>query len=142
MQEIVIEKEFEKTQCEFLDKYCNEFEEKVENKLIYTDIFKQYTKLTEKYLEQKLIEKLPQYKIDDFYKLLEKRKHQIDDQLLDILISFTDFQAFKEMILDYKKSKTQHSNLCDGVSISKFDSTNKHQFDFDLEILILFTFFI
>ena len=42
-------------QNEFLDKYFNEFEDKNENKLIYTDIFKKYTQITESYIEENLI---------------------------------------------------------------------------------------
>ena len=51
LQEIVIEDEFENMQEDFLTKYCNEFEDCDENKLIYTEIFKKYTNLTESYIE-------------------------------------------------------------------------------------------
>ena len=100
-----------------------------ENKLIYTDIFKKYTQLTETYIEQNLIKRVPQYKIEDFYKLLEKKKKQIDDQLMDTLLSFTDFQSFKEMILDHKARKNKHKNLFEGISISKMDKSKKEEFD-------------
>lgn len=52
LQEIVIEDEFENMQESFFTKYCNEFEDSEENKLIYMDIFKKYTKLTESYIEE------------------------------------------------------------------------------------------
>ncbi len=106
-------------QNEFLDKYFNEFEDKNENKLIYTDIFKKYTQITESYIEENLIKRVPQYKIDDFYKLLETRKKHIDDQLLDTLLSFTDFQTFKEMMLDYKARKNHKKDLFNGINIEK-----------------------
>jgi hypothetical protein len=51
LQDIVIEEEFEVMQEKFFSKYFNEFEDKEENKLIYMNIFKEYTKLTEKYIE-------------------------------------------------------------------------------------------
>jgi len=38
-------------QEEFFSKNCDEFEDKEENKLSYTSIFKNYTKLTEGYIE-------------------------------------------------------------------------------------------
>ena len=50
LQEIVIEDQFEKMQNDFLEKYYKEFEDKNENKLIYTQIFKEYTSLTETYI--------------------------------------------------------------------------------------------
>lgn len=52
LQEIVIEEEFEDLQEKFFAKYCDEFEEKEENKLIYTKIFKEYTQITESYIEE------------------------------------------------------------------------------------------
>jgi ADP-ribosylation factor 2-binding protein len=51
LQEIVIEDEFEEMQNEFFSKYCNEFDDGEENKLIYMDIFKKYTNLTESFIE-------------------------------------------------------------------------------------------
>ena len=83
-------------QNEFLDKYFNEFEDKNENKLIYTDIFKKYTQITESYIEENLIKRVPQYKIDDFYK-----------------------QTFKEMMLDYKARKNHKKDLFNGINIEK-----------------------
>ena len=35
-----------------MDKYCEEFEEKEENKLSYMNIFKEYTKIVESYIEK------------------------------------------------------------------------------------------
>lgn len=37
--------------------------------------------------------------------MLSVRSDQIDSQLLDTLLSFTDFQQFKELMLDHKKFK-------------------------------------
>lgn len=39
-----------------------------------------------------------------FNKLLEARHEQIDDQLLDMLLSFDDFDQFKKLMLDYRQS--------------------------------------
>ena len=39
-------------QEDFFNKYCNVFDELEENKLIYTNIFKEYTKITESYIEE------------------------------------------------------------------------------------------
>ncbi len=69
-------------------------------------------------------ERLPQYKLEDFYKLLTSRKNEIDEQLLDMLISFTDFQAFKEMMIDYKRRKEGGSVGIFGISIEKAEFKN------------------
>jgi len=52
LQEIVIEEDFEILKDDFMDKYCEEFEEKEENKLSYMNIFKEYTKIVETYIEK------------------------------------------------------------------------------------------
>jgi ADP-ribosylation factor 2-binding protein len=128
LQEIVIEDAFDQMQSEFMEKYYKQFEDKSENKLVYTDIFKKYTQVTEGYLESNLKKRLPQYKIEEFYKMLKSRKHKIDDQLLDTLLSLTDFQQFKEMMLEYKRMKSNHKDLFKGINIQGATS-NVKKFD-------------
>ena len=50
LQEILMDEEFEKMQTAFSNKHCLQFEATEENKLIYTDIFKQYQEKIEQYL--------------------------------------------------------------------------------------------
>lgn len=47
----MIEEEFEILKDDFFDKYCDEFEDKEENKFSYMDIFKKYTQTVETYIE-------------------------------------------------------------------------------------------
>ncbi len=105
LQDIVIEDEFEKMQNDFCEKYYKIFEEKDENKLEYTKIFNEYTKTTEEFLEKELKKRVKEYNIDDFYKLLESKKFKIDEQLLDTLLDLSEFNNFKEMMLNYKREK-------------------------------------
>lgn len=67
--------------------------------------------------------RLPQYKIEDFYNLLKSRKTEIDEQLYDMLVSFTDFQIFKEMMLDYKIRRKGGNSF--GLSIEKANFKNE-----------------
>ena len=110
LQDIVIEEEFEKMQNDFCEKYYKVFEDKDENKLEYTKIFNEYTKTTEDFLEKNLKKRVTQYKIDDFYKMLESKKFKMDEQLLDTLLDLSDFNNFKEMMLNYKRGKTNKKN--------------------------------
>lgn len=57
--------------------------------------------------------------------MLETRKEQIDDQILDTLLSFTDFQIFKEMMLDYKSRKSNKEDLFAGICIQKASDSNQ-----------------
>ena len=125
LQEIVIEDEFEHLQNDFCEKYYKIFEDKNENKLEYTEIFNKYTKLIENYLEKNLIKRVPQFNINDFYKMLESKKFKIDEQLLDILISFADFQNFKQLMLDYKhKKENKNDILFLGLNVQKINNDN------------------
>jgi ADP-ribosylation factor 2-binding protein len=125
LQEIVIEDEFENLQNEFCEKYYKIFEDKNENKLEYTEIFNKYTKLIENYLEKNLIKRVPQFNVNDFYKMLESKKFKIDEQLLDILINFADFQNFKQLMLDYKhKKENKNDILFLGLNVQKINNDN------------------
>lgn len=120
LQDIVIEEEFEKMQNDFCEKYYKEFEDKDENKLEYTKIFNEYTKSTEDFLEKNLKKLVTQYKIDDFYKMLESKKFKMDEQLLDTLLDLSDFGNFKEMMLNYKRAKCNKKNAVQfGVYVQK-----------------------
>jgi hypothetical protein len=37
--------------------------------------------------------------MEEFMKQLENRKDEIDEQILDLLLSFSEFESFKEMML-------------------------------------------
>ena len=129
LQDIVIEEEFEKMQNDFCEKYYRVFEDKDENKLEYTKIFNEYTKKTEEFLEKNLKKRVTQYKIDDFYKMLESKKFKMDEQLLDTLLDFSDFNNFKEMMLNYKRSKINNKKSVKlGIHVRKApkDKTGKN----------------
>ena len=103
LQEIVINEEFENLQNSFFKKYCSHFENTEENKLIYMDIFKQYKDTIENYIEEQLSALIPDFDMEEYAKVLPDRKEEIDDQLLELLISFSDFSTFKEIMISYKK---------------------------------------
>ncbi len=136
LQDIVIEDEFEKMQNDFCEKYYKIFEEKDENKLEYTKIFNEYTKTTEEFLEKELKKRVKEYNIDDFYKLLESKKFKIDEQLLDTLLDLSEFNNFKEMMLNYKREKEndKQQKIQFGVFVQKApkDKSGKNVDNFDL----------
>jgi len=105
LQDIVLESGFEKSQNEFLDKNCSTFEDKDENKMNYMNIFKEYQDKIENFIEKRLKEGKPDLNMKDFLSQVESRIDEIDPQLLDMLLSFTDFQLFKEHMLAYKSQQ-------------------------------------
>ena len=52
----------------------------------------------------------------------------IDEQLYDMLLSFTDFNVFKEMMLDFKKRSAGGSIGIFGISIEKANLNDKDDF--------------
>ena len=131
LQDIVIEDSFEKMQNDFCEKYYKVFEEKDENKLEYTKIFNEYTKTTEEFLEKELAKRVKEYKVDEFYKLLETKKFKIDEQLLDTLLDLSEFNNFKEMMLNYKREKENTKDKIEfGIKVQKAP-VNKQGKNFD-----------
>lgn len=93
----------------FLRKNCQTFEDTEENKVEYMPIFKDYQNQIEKYIENviqcsiKSIKlRMPTANMERFNGLLAARTEEIDEQLLDMLLSFSDFAQFKKLMLEYK----------------------------------------
>ena len=62
-------------------------------------------------------------------KLLEKRGDQMDDQLAETLLSFTDFLLFKQLILEYKANASKKSLDVLEISVKKAQMHNEDQSD-------------
>ena len=69
IEDIVIEQQFQDLQESFLEKHYQEFEiDAEENKLIYTEIFKDYTKTVEEFIEKELELRIENFSMKDFIK--------------------------------------------------------------------------
>jgi ADP-ribosylation factor 2-binding protein len=97
LEDIVMSYEFNIIQERFVRTYCSEFTDEEENKLIYMEIFQKYQIEIEKYIEKKL------YGVDmnQFTGSLMQRQNEIDGPLFEMLLSFSDFHVFKELMLSY-----------------------------------------
>ncbi|KAK7873075.1 hypothetical protein R5R35_000358 [Gryllus longicercus] len=105
IEDVLLEDEFQNQQKCFLERYWQEFDYGEENKLSYMDIFKEYINVIEKYIEVRLINKIPNFSMEEFIHQLQERKDELDGEVFEILDTFSDFMAFKEMFLDYKAIK-------------------------------------
>ena len=122
LQDILIDDNFEKLQEAFIDKNCEIFEDVEENKHEYFVAFKEYKKVVEGYLDNKLKDNVPHYSQKRFIKLLEGREEQIDEQIVDTQTAFDDFVAFKELMMErklYKVSKTAKESIKDTICFEK-----------------------
>ncbi|EDO40548.1 predicted protein, partial [Nematostella vectensis] len=103
LEDIIMGREpFQTIVKNFMEEHYQHFEDTEENKLIYTDIFKEYVNKIEKYIDEQLHRRMQSFNMEEFMKNLQRRPEQIDGDIYDILISFTDFLAFKQTMLDYK----------------------------------------
>ena len=96
LEEVVMSEEFIALKENFMNSYAHEFTADEENKLIYMEIFNEYLATIERYIE----EHLSDLNMEEFHKMLQFRQDEIDGPLFEMLLSFTDFQAFKEMMLE------------------------------------------
>eukprot|EP00359_Climacostomum_virens_P004468 CAMPEP_0204919030 /NCGR_PEP_ID=MMETSP1397-20131031/16591_1 /ASSEMBLY_ACC=CAM_ASM_000891 /TAXON_ID=49980 /ORGANISM="Climacostomum Climacostomum virens, Strain Stock W-24" /LENGTH=180 /DNA_ID=CAMNT_0052092571 /DNA_START=14 /DNA_END=556 /DNA_ORIENTATION=+ len=124
LQETVLDPEFEQLQESFFAEYSHHFTEDEENKLIYMRIFRTYVDTIERYIAEHLSE----YDMADFARMLAQRHNEIDEVLLDMLLSFSDFHIFKELMLSYKRGtdirlrgeQTEEFDLEGSLSITRF----------------------
>ncbi|KAK7505659.1 hypothetical protein BaRGS_00002930 [Batillaria attramentaria] len=119
IEEIVMEDDFQRLQNSFLEKYYMEFEDTEENKFCYTDIHREYVQLVEKFLEDEIVKRIPEFSMEDFTQTLVQRKDELDGEIFDLLLTFSDFLAFKEMVLDYRADKEGRTvDLSDGIKVT------------------------
>jgi len=99
LQEIILDEEFDRMVKSFCTQHCMQFEATEENKLVYTSIFNSYTNTIEAYINQALGQMIDGFSMERFISLLATRKDQIEEQIYDLLLSLSDFESFKEMML-------------------------------------------
>ena len=108
------------TKKNFCLQHCQIFDDNDENKIEYTEIFNRYTTLIESTIDTKLLQKLPNFNMRRFEEMLLSRQDEMDTEIFDLLLSLSDFDEFKEVMLSYKKP----------VKASSSSSTNTGVFDF------------
>uniref|UniRef100_A0A8C0ELS8 ADP-ribosylation factor-like protein 2-binding protein n=1 Tax=Bubo bubo TaxID=30461 RepID=A0A8C0ELS8_BUBBB len=110
LEDIIMNDDFQLIQRTFMEKHYQEFDDSEENKLVYTSIFNEYISLVEKHIEEKLLDRIPGFNMTAFTMSLQQHKDEMTGDIFDMLLTFTDFLAFKEMFLDYK-AVTKESKL-------------------------------
>ncbi|XP_019743968.1 ADP-ribosylation factor-like protein 2-binding protein isoform X1 [Hippocampus comes] len=119
IEDIIMEEDFQVLQRTFMEKHYQEFDSTEENKLSYTPIFNEYVELLEKYVEHQLMKRIPGFIMSTFIDHLMKHKDEVSGDIVDILLSFIDFVAFKEMVLQYKVEKEGRSlDLSQGLVVT------------------------
>ncbi|XP_048731840.1 ADP-ribosylation factor-like protein 2-binding protein isoform X1 [Ostrea edulis] len=119
IEDIIMEDEFQTLQNNFMEKYYLEFEDTEENKFCYTDIHREYIELIEKYLEEELSKRIENFSMGEFTKVIMERKNELEGEIFEMLLTFSDFVAFKEMFLDYRAEKEgRNVDLSMGITVT------------------------
>ncbi|XP_005182347.2 ADP-ribosylation factor-like protein 2-binding protein [Musca domestica] len=114
IEDIVLSEEFQQMQEEFLEQHWNCFETGEENKLEYMDIFEEYSNKFESHIMQELQHRMDDFNMEKFVEELSSYdSHQDpygfgDSEIFELLQSFSDFQTFKDLMLDYRSRKEGH----------------------------------
>ncbi|XP_055790276.1 ADP-ribosylation factor-like protein 2-binding protein isoform X3 [Salvelinus fontinalis] len=123
IEDIIMEDDFQHLQQSFMEKHYLEFDDSEENKLTYIPIFNEYIEKLEKRLEQQLMERIPCFNMSTFNHLLKQHKDEVSGDIFDMLLSFTDFMAFKEMLIDYRAEREGRGlDLSDGLVVRSLSS--------------------
>ncbi|KAM6300661.1 ADP-ribosylation factor-like protein 2-binding protein [Aegotheles albertisi] len=125
LEDIIMDDDLQLIQKTFMEKHYQEFDDSEENKLIYTSIFNEYISSVEKYIEEKLLDRIPGFNMTAFTMSLQQHKDEIADDIFDMLLTFTDFMAFKEMFLIYRAEKEGRTlDLSSGLVVTSLNKSS------------------
>ena len=86
LEDLLISEEFSDVQSAFCREYCGVFEAGEESKLVYTDVFEQYTELIEGHIQGYLSEVHPGFEMAKFGAMLADRGDEITGDVFDMLM--------------------------------------------------------
>ena len=112
LENVLMDEKFTAAQEEFCYKHCHHFEATDENKLVYTNIYSQYTNIIETRIQNELTANIDNFQMEEFYTMLEERQGEICGDIWDMLMTIGDFAEFKNLMVAYKVQKEQMENNC------------------------------
>ncbi|TPX59838.1 hypothetical protein PhCBS80983_g02250 [Powellomyces hirtus] len=105
LEDMLMDPYFNELHDSYLSKHCKEFTDDEENKLVYTEIFQEYVKLVERFIEKRLRARLEWFSMAAFLQMIKGRKESLEGDVFDVLGSLADFDAFKDLMLSYKQEQ-------------------------------------
>lgn len=114
LQQIVIEEDFSQLRNQFFEKYYALFDNsKEENSLETHQVFQYYCDSIESYLTKQLNSRIKNFNMEKTLEFLITHKEEefIDEELLEMLLSFSDFSIFKNMMIDFQANKENKFGL-------------------------------
>ncbi|KDO25170.1 hypothetical protein SPRG_09444 [Saprolegnia parasitica CBS 223.65] len=102
IQDVLIDPSFVQMQNDFCETHCDCFDDASENKLIYMDLFREYTNLIENFLEARLKEAIDDFSMDALCSMIQEHEDEMTGDVIDVLMSCADFDEFKSLMLSFK----------------------------------------
>ena len=63
--------------------------------------------------------RMPGFSMSSFLSELSRQRKELEGEIFEMLLTFTDFEAFKEMMLDYRNDKEGRGiDLSDGICVT------------------------
>ena len=95
----------EEMRMDFCRSHCAVFEDTEENELEYTELFRAFSDLVEKTLEDNLKAEFTEFTVSWFVDLLlqQKKEDPCEGDVFDMLFNLSDFEEFKQMMLSFKR---------------------------------------
>ncbi|XP_037938320.1 ADP-ribosylation factor-like protein 2-binding protein [Teleopsis dalmanni] len=142
IEEIVLSDEFECLHTKFLNSNWHKIEDGEENKLEYMDIFNDYANTFESFIVRELSRRMEDFSMEHFAEELRNYEANNDSEynndIFELLNSFTSFETFKEIMLDYRnkmEGNTSHLDF-DILVVTRAEINPNKVFDMSTECLI------
>ena len=102
LEEALMSEEFSQLRHAFVSQFSGVFTDAEENQLVYMEVFTAYTRAIEDFIQHALSD----VDLDEFSQQLLARPEEIDGPLAETLLSFSDFQVLKEMMVDANRPQS------------------------------------
>jgi len=74
---------------------------------VYMEVFEKYSDLLEAAITDHLSAAVDGFDLMELVGMLNARKDELDGEVFDMMLTLTDFEAFKELMLAYKAETAQ-----------------------------------
>lgn len=134
LESMLLDEQFVSMVNDFGSKYCMEFEgsendkgsKESTNRLIYTERFVQYNEMIENFMEKYVIERMRDEGFDtitfsEIENMVSNRLEEITGDVADVLLSFSDYEEFKQMMFSHKEHMSVKNNLSSLMTVNHLE---------------------
>lgn len=134
LENMLLDEKFVTMVNDFGSKYCMEFDDRgaknscadVMNKLIYTERFVQYNEMIERFMENYVIERMREegfhaITFPEIENMVSNRLNEMTSDVADVLLSFSDFEEFRQMMFSYKEQMSVNNNLTSLMTVNHLE---------------------